>query len=305
LRSTYLSVSVLGRSSPHLHMPTTPVFVPHHSHTTRIVSSAMFLRLGSARVEINPWNPLYAFAPLILFLVSIPLTVFAIITTSMAVAVLCCRGLVVYFNLGTALLTVWLSPPSKSPTMDQQPLLPPPSPEKPSPLRHRNRRSSNTSNESSQDTAIVGSHIPHKSGSFTTLSCNNDMTRDYEGVGGWRDPGDENEEALWMSINGRLELPAGPPVRRHRRSLTGGASPHSRRKGSSEAIRMSPLQTRVRTPMKHTDERYGNGEYFPPQPASNSVSDPSKRHQRRRSGSASSTSSAASGIMMAVKVAGE
>jgi hypothetical protein len=271
----------------------------------------MLFRLGSAHVDINPWNPLYAVAPFILLLVSIPLAIFAIATTLIAVAALLCQGLVVYFNLGTALLIAWLSPPSKPPVAHRQPLLSASSPEQLSPQRHRNRRSSNTSNASSQDTAVVASSLAPKSGSFTALSCNNDMSRDYEGVGGWRDTGDNDEEALWMSINGRLELPAGPPLRRHQRSLTGGATPISRRNGSPEAIRMSPMQSRARTPMKQMpDERYGNVGYFPPQPlpsarSMSNNSDPSKKHQRRTSGSASSISSATSGIMMAVEEVGE
>jgi len=269
----------------------------------------MLFRLGSAHVDINLWNPLYAVAPFILLLVSIPLAIFAIATTVVAVAALLCQGLAVYFNLGTALLIAWLCPPSKPPVAHRQSLLSTSSPEQLSPQRHHNRRSSNTSNASSQDTAVVASSLAPKSGSFTALLCSN-MRRDYEGVGGWRDTGDDDEEALWMSINGRLELPAGPPLRRHQRSLTGGATPISRRNGSPEAIRMSPVQSRARTPMKQmADERYGSVDYFPPQPLPSghpmsNIPDPSK-HRRQKSGSASSTSSAASGLMMAVKEAGE
>jgi hypothetical protein len=298
------------RASPPHTFTCQPFFFPH-PRSTIILPSTMLFRLGSAHVDINPWNPLYAVAPFILLLVSIPLAVSAIATTFVAVAALLCQGLVVYFNLGTALLIAWLSPPSKPPAAHKQPLPSTSSPEQLSPQRHRNRRSSNTSNASSQDTTVGVSSLAPKSGSFTALSCSNDMRRDYEGVGGWRDTGDDNEEALWMSINGRLELPAGPPLRRHQRSLTGGATPNSRRNRSPEAIRMSPVQSRARTPMKQTvDDRYGNADYFPLQPlpssrSASNISDPSKKHQRRKSGSASSTSSAASGIMMVVKEAGE
>jgi hypothetical protein len=296
----------------------TPSHVNTNSHflfshdTVLIVSSKMLFRLGSARVDINLWNPLYAIAPFVLLLVSIPLVTFAIVTTFIAVVALSCRGLVVYINLGTALLIAWLTPPpSKSAVVHGQPLLQTPSPDKMPSQRHRNRRSSNISITSSQDTAVITSSLAPKSGSFTALSSNNDGARDYEGVGGWRDTGDDDEEALWMSINGRLELPAGPPLRRHQRSLTSGAIPISGRNRSPEAIRMSPVQSRARTPMKHTtDERHGNGDYFPLQPISSirsmtNASDPSKGHQRRTSGSASSVSSTNSGIMMVVKEAGE
>lgn len=58
---------------------------------------------------------------------------------------------------------------------------------------------------------------------------NGGVGRDFEGIGGWREPSaDEENEKQWLNINSRLELPALPPShderrRRHHRSLTSGS----------------------------------------------------------------------------------
>lgn len=121
-------------------------------------------------------------------------------------------------------------------------------------------------------------------------------------------PGDDDEEALWMGINSRLQLPAETPTRRHPRSLTGGASPGQRWSAGSEAFRMSPVQSRARTPVRSAVED-GSG-YFPVQPTSNSRrgsagSESAKQHNRRKSGSGSSMSSTASGLAITMKEAGK
>ncbi len=274
----------------------------------------MLLRLGSLSVEFNLLNPLYAFAPFVLLLVSIPLAIFAILTTSMAVAMLSFRALIVYFQLGIALVGAWMAPSLSVSPSKLQSRRSAQSSKRSSPTRQRQqqRRSSNTS-AGSQDTvtpAIQPTHLHGKSGSFTSLIGTSEITRDFEGIGGWRFPGDSDEEALWIGLNSRLQLPATVPARRHKRSLTGGASPSQRWSWSPEAFRMSPVQSRVRTPVRFAvgDE---NG-YFPPQPLSNirpmsTASDPIKHHQRKKSGSASSGSSTAStsGLCMVIREAGE
>lgn len=269
----------------------------------------MLFRLRSLRIELNLWNPLYAVAPFFIVLVSVPLTIFAVATTSIALSLLAFRGFIVYAQLGTALLGAWLSPLPPKPVTPQHQAL---SPERTSPPRNRHRRcSSNGSGTSSQETRVPASRLGPKSGSFTALLGEGGLLRDYEGVGGWRDTGNEDEEALWMGINSRLQLPAATPGRRHQRRHTSGQSPSQRWSWSPEALRMSPVQSRARTPNRLVvNERYENGEYFPFQPISNArptsaASDISKRTNRRLSGSASSISSVASGMMAAVKEAGE
>jgi hypothetical protein len=102
-------------------------------------------------------------------------------------------------------------------------------------------------------------HRPHtKSDSLSSLLGTSEFTKDFEGVGGWRDPGDAKEEALWMGMNSRLELPADVSPRRHRRSLTGGAIPNQR-------WSWSPIQSRARTPVRMSLEE--GRDYFPTNPA--------------------------------------
>ncbi|KAF1939791.1 hypothetical protein EJ02DRAFT_407746 [Clathrospora elynae] len=276
----------------------------------RSTARRMLLWLGSSSVEFSMWNPAYAVAPFVLLMVSIPLAIFAVVTSSVALSLLSLRALAVYMQLAVAVVGAWLSPPplkyaspyrrSLSPTSARQ-----------SPTRQRHRRSSSGSAASTQGTAAHTSRLTQKSGSLTSLIGTSELTRDFEGMGGWRMTGDEDEEALWMGINSRLELPADVPARRHRRSLTGGGTPSQRWSFSPEPLRMSPAQSRA-TPVRFAiDDEHG---YFPSQSTlavsgtrhAKSKSDPVKQSTRRKSGSGNSTSSNASaGMMMAVKEAGE
>lgn len=269
----------------------------------------MLFRLGKVSIELNPWNPLYAVAPFVIVMVSIPMAICAVVTTSIAISLLAFRGFVVYTQLGTALLGAWLSPTPPQPVTYPQRYSPS---DRSSPNRSRNRRnSSNGSGTSPQDTNTNASRLGQRSGSFTALFGEGGLTRDYEGVGGWRDTGNDDEEALWMGINSRLQLPAAIPGRRHQRRHTGEQSPSQRLSWSPEAFRMSPVQSRSRTPIRAVaNTGYDIGEYFPRQPAMgdrpiSTVSDPLKRHGRRLSGSGSSMTSVASSMMTPVKEAGE
>lgn len=270
----------------------------------------MFVRIGGYSIAVNMWNPIYAVTPFVLLLVSIPLAIFAVITTSFAITLLSARALIVYFQLSKALINAWLSPPVAKTTSIPYQSPVEASPVRSSPPRHRDRRTSIGSN-ASQDTitpSLQTSRLSKKSGSLTTLIGTSEMTRDFEGVGGWRQPGDKDEEALWMGMNSRLQLPADAPVRRHKRSLTGGASPTQRWSLGPESMRMSPVQSRVRTPVRFALEDEG---YFPPQPGTSlrplsTSSDLVKHHTRRKSGSSGSISSAGSaGLTMSIKEVGE
>jgi len=265
----------------------------------------MFLRLGSSSLELSLWNPVYAVTPFILLSVSIPLAFFAVVTTSIAASLLSFRALTVYCRLAIAIIGAWLSPSASKPVPLRAPLIP--SSARHSPTGQRHRRTSTASTTSSQDAALHSAHtsrlLKHKNNSLTALIGTSELTRDFEGVGGWRVPGDDDEEALWMGINSRLQLPAETPTRRHARSLTGGASPGQRWSAGSEAFRMSPVQSRARTPVRSAVED-GSG-YFPVQPTSNSrrgsASESAKQHNRRKSGSGSSMSSTASGLAITMK----
>jgi hypothetical protein len=250
-------------------------------------------------------SPLYLFGPPLLVLISIPLAILATVTTTIAITALTIRVSIVYFELALALIHSYLFPPPSKPVPQR------PSTVRKSPPRARNRRNSVASNSSSHDVAGTPSYPPRlhsKSGSFVSLVGTSEITRDFEGVGGWRVPGDGDEEALWMGMNSRLELPAVlPKQRNHRRSATGGSQRWSWH-GSPEAMRMSPMQSRSRTPVQTAgEERYGE-DYFPPQlnmRAFNTASDRTgKGTQDARRKSSSGSSSGASTARLATKQAG-
>ncbi|KAL5372188.1 hypothetical protein DPSP01_013689 [Paraphaeosphaeria sporulosa] len=240
-------------------------------------------------------NPLHLLGPPLLFLVSFPLAIFAAITTGIALSLLTVRVSIVYFELGVALLHAYLYP--EPPKVASRRVVPPVSPP-------RFRRTSTSS-----DSAAPAVRLYTKSGSSASLVNVNRMAnaRDFEGVGGWRYYEGEEEEAIWMGMNKRLELPlAIPPGRRHQRRHTGE---DQRWIGSPEVLRMSPLQSRMRTPQRTPrtvglEDDYGD-EYFPPQPILRPLStamEPlslSSQHSRRASvismsGSSSNTSGSSS-----------
>lgn len=193
------------------------------------------------------FNPLYLLVPPTLILISIPLAIFAAFTTCIAFALLLVRVSIVYFELGIALLRSWLAANPTKPTSRDS------SPPSQSPQPHRRRRSSILSNPPSQEFR----RPPLKSDSYVTLLGAGAPDRDYEGVGGWRVEGDEPEEALWIGMNSRLELPLlGGGQRKHRRSLTGSSQ---RWTWSPEALKMSPVESRARTPSNEqaVDEYFG------------------------------------------------
>lgn len=202
------------------------------------------------------FNPLYLLVPPVILLFSIPLGIFAAITTTLAIGTLLIRVSIVYFDLLLALIRSYIFEKTKPPT-------PQPSP----PHRHRSRRGSNFSSSSSQDFTVLGKNGPSKSASFASLlgAGAPGSTRDFEGIGGWRETAvNPGEEASWINMNSRLELPA-PTVerRRHQRSLTGGSQRWSGH-WSPEAVRLSPAQSRARTPsITELKMSEGGDGYFP------------------------------------------
>lgn len=240
-------------------------------------------------------NVFHLLAPPVLLSLSIPLALLAIITTSLAFSTLLIRVSIVYFELGVALLHSYLfvPPPKRS-----YPRTPPysVSPGRTSPRHPRaNRRTSTASTASAQDLTAGSSGFPPihptKSGSFASLTSSLGPARDYEGVGGWRvASGDGSEEALWIGMNSRLELPAvvSPNTRRHQRSLTG---PSLRGSWNPEAVRMSPVKLR---------EGRGSEEYFGVQPPGKGEAEGEtgkvRKERSRKGSSGSSTSSGSSGL---------
>ncbi|TKA69017.1 hypothetical protein B0A49_09963 [Cryomyces minteri] len=160
-----------------------------------------------------------------LLLFSLPLAAFAAFTTSLAFSTLLIRVSIVYVELGIALVQSAVQAPATTKS---------PPPARPTaPPRHKRRRSSNFSTASSQDpnATPAGRKPPTKSDSFASLLGAGGPTRDYEGVGGWRYTADGDEDALWMGMNSRLELPAAPSNystgRRHDCEYWSGFAPNS------------------------------------------------------------------------------
>ncbi|EOD45445.1 hypothetical protein UCRNP2_7836 [Neofusicoccum parvum UCRNP2] len=190
------------------------------------------------------FNPLYLLAPPVLIVASLPLVALAVLTTSLAVITLLIRVSIVYFELGVALIHSWLFATNHVSTSDKHRSLA--SSGYSTPTRHHRRRRSSAASLLAADQSM-SRRPPTKSESFASLVSTAGPNRDFEGIGGWRMPGDGEEEALWIGMNSRLELPTALPDkhRRHQRSLTGGSQRWS---WSPEAIRMSPVQSRSRTP---------------------------------------------------------
>ena len=296
----------------HMRTPTALSSIPTHDARA---SNTMLLRLGSLSFELNMWSPIYAVAPFVLLSISIPLAFFALVTTSIAIALLSFRALVVYVHLAIAIIGAWLSPspPPKHSLPRRSHFIPASARHSPTGVRQRSRRTSiagaASSHDSSAYSAQKSNFLQRKNNSLTALIGTGELTRDFEGVGGWRMAGDDDEEALWMGINSRLELPAEIPTRRRRLSFTGATSPGQRLSVGPEILRMSPVQSRSRTPVRFVpDDEHG---YFPQQPIPNNrrfstSSEVSKQHKRRKSGSGSSTSSNTSaGLTIATKHAGD
>ena len=161
------------------------------------------------------------FTPFLLFL-SVPLLTLAALTTTLAFSTLLIRVLIVYAELFAAVLQNQLSP-SVSPAKASPPL----------PYAHLPRRKSHRSSDASSGSLTP--RLPPPQSIYTSTP----LVRDFEGVGGWRFPGpdDENEEAIWTGMNARLELPFVPPPtplgfsdrqRKHERSLTSSSLTYER-----------------------------------------------------------------------------
>ncbi|KAL8788871.1 MAG: hypothetical protein Q9195_007085 [Heterodermia aff. obscurata] len=218
------------------------------------------------------YTHLVIFAPLLL-LVSLPLLLLATLTTTIAFLTLLVRVALVYAELGAVLLQNYFSPPQISFTSSSKITRAPP--KSPLPRRTSDRKSRRGSSGSGQSNG--GSTTP-KAPETSGLGIygGGGVTRDFEGVGGWRipSPGQEDEDGLWTSMNSRLELPiAGDERQRHhRRSYTGGSL------GGMPPVMLSPARSRARTPVSRREASGGWGEdalggYFGARTSSKSSTD--------------------------------
>lgn len=203
-------------------------------------------------------NPVYGLIVPFLFVVTIPLAIFAGITTTLAFSVLMFRVAVVYIDIAVNMVPQYVTgrrmfPFARGYTTSllsgaaAVSSIPPPSPvdsragsgrSSPSPTaptsrtpvrHHRRRRTSGAS------FASVGTVTPVEDGGGPLLggSMRNSfmvmpsigMDRDFEGVGGWRLNGrNPDDDAAWAQLNSRLELPVDHQRRHHHRSPSGGGA---------------------------------------------------------------------------------
>ena len=202
-------------------------------------------------------------SPILLF-ISIPLALLATVTTAFAFSTLFFRALIVYAELAAALVQnqfATQATSSRSSTSGRAKSID----RNRSQGRRKGRRNSTASVSSNggeltprafetSGFGIYGSGVP---------------TRDFEGVGGWRIPGPDDEDVLWTNMNSRLELPtaADGRQRNHHRSQTSGSMT------TMPLLSASPTDSRVRTPTRSLAGRPSSPEeYFGNRPSSKSTS---------------------------------
>ncbi|KAL7797129.1 hypothetical protein V8C43DRAFT_278212 [Trichoderma afarasin] len=179
-----------------------------------------------SRIPMALLNPIYACIVPFLIVTTIPLAIFAGITTTFAFSVLIFRVFVVYLDIALSLVSQSLSHLTESATKAH--LRPPRTPSSSSSVHSRN----NSVSPSASSTLLKRhrrrrpSSSVYSAGSATPASDiglglipSVGAERDFEGVGGWR-LGDDDE--AWTTINSRSELPDRLHDRNHRRTLSGG-----------------------------------------------------------------------------------
>ena len=206
------------------------------------------------------FNPIHAVIIPSLCLVTVPLAILAGITTTVAFGVLIIRLLLIYLDIAISVVPQSLSGITKH--VFSQPISataapPPPRLASPSPLRrqqpsynHRRRRSSASARSGS------ASSISER-GLGLIPSVGPD--RDFEGIGGWRFGGAEDDE-LWTTVSPRPDAPTRNHHHHHRTPSGGPTTPgdggylmmKGRTRSPAETgdnIRtMSPNSSRARTP---------------------------------------------------------
>ncbi|KAI9645585.1 hypothetical protein NHQ30_006327 [Ciborinia camelliae] len=206
------------------------------------------------------FSAFYAIILPFLFFFTVPIAIFASITTTFAFCVLCFRVIVVYIELALAVIPYYLCGPKADIKVIQskRAIYNPPT----SPVRRKKRRNSASSSQSATGSITpVPTRILKGSESMLGLCQSVGFSRDYEGVGGWRlDDSGSDDDALWTNMNSRLELPANHGRRHHQRSLTSSSLPSEELKSRSAEATMNT--SRTRTPPS-IGSGLGGESYFP------------------------------------------
>ncbi|OTA00232.1 hypothetical protein A9Z42_0062700 [Trichoderma parareesei] len=213
-------------------------------------------------------NPLYALVVPFLLVTTIPLAIFAGITTTFAFSILILRVFIVWLDIALSLvsqslshLTESSSSSSSSSSSAAKLHLRPPRPSSSSPSSSSSIHSRTNSVSPSASSTLLKRHrrrrpsssVYSAAGSATPASDiglglipSVGPERDFEGVGGWRlgDDNDENDDddRLWTTINSRYELPDRMHDRNHRRSLSGGPA------GAADGGGFLMMKGRARSP---------------------------------------------------------
>ncbi|PNP41730.1 hypothetical protein TGAMA5MH_06323 [Trichoderma gamsii] len=236
-------------------------------------------------------NPLYACVVPLLLITTIPLAIFAGITTTFAFSILIFRVFVVYLDIALSLVSQSLAhlaesssgfitssknshlrplrTPSSSSSIGSRANSVSPSASSTLLKRHRRRRpSSSVYSGTATPASDIGLGLIPSVGA----------ERDFEGVGGWR-LGDDDDNDAWTTINCRSELLHDRSHdRHHRRTASGGPTSRSPESGflmmkgrtrSPEKMLLttpSPNSSRVRAPSAAPRLGSGNNHsdgYFP------------------------------------------
>ena len=205
------------------------------------------------------FNPVYVLLIPTLFFITIPLALFATLTTTIAFSVLILRVLFVYLDIVLSFLPQGLRTPSSRALHQKHQLMHDAAAYSPPPLTRRPRR-----RRSSASLMSAGSITPVSERGLGLIPSVG-AERDFEGVGGWRDDGDDADE-VWLAVNPRADM---PERRGHHRTPSstvttpgeGGILMMKGRTRSPEARALRGL--RARTP---TGPRvmFGAEGYFPP-----------------------------------------
>lgn len=199
----------------------------------------------------------------VLLLISLPLVIFAALTTSFAFSALFFRALVVYAELAAVLIQNQVATigAAKSASSDRKPTLPVTDGKD---SRRKSRRS--TACSGNPNGGSMTPKISESSG--LGIYGSGGIERDFEGVGGWRIPGSDDDDVLWTSMNSRLELPAIVDERKHNhhRSLTSSSL------STASVITTSRARSFARTPSStHAAGNTSPEEYFTNPTASKST----------------------------------
>lgn len=187
----------------------------------------------------------------ILVIVSFPLFLLACLTITLALSALLIRVLFVYLELFLVLShNQVLALTTASSTSAQKTPNAPASAEPTTSRRHRRKSSTGSGSMTPKASGAAGD------GTTTGFSLlgGGGIDRDFEGVGGWRLPDENEDDAVWLSMNKRLELPAtvvGDRKKKHKRSLTSGSlsfvtSPTLARSPGPPSSLRSPVQSLAR-----------------------------------------------------------